>query len=77
MARSLAEFATTVGSSKPRKCFTCRLPEDVLSQVEAARAQDPPVFYRVIAHWLAEEGHQISSFTLRNHFQKRHHEDAR
>lgn len=77
MASSLAEYAATAASSRRRKCFTCRLPDDVLSQVEAARAQKVPVFYRVISQWLAQEGHTISSYNLRNHFQKRHHEDAR
>jgi hypothetical protein len=74
---TLAEFAE---SAKParRKCFTCRLPEDVLEQVENARLQETPVTFPVITAWLKDEGHEnISMFNLRNHFQAAHHEDAR
>lgn len=74
MASSLAEFAAT---RKKRKCFTCRLPADVLAQVEAERAKAPQVSYPIISEWLVQEGHKISSYNLRSHFQKRHHEDER
>lgn len=74
---SLAEFAADKSGRPARKCFTCKLPEDVLSQVEAARAQDTPVTYVVISEWLKEEGHDITAFNLRNHFGAKHQEDER
>jgi hypothetical protein len=77
MASNLAEFAASTKASKQRKCFTCSLPPSLLEQVEAARAQSTPIFYSVISKWLATEDHEISLSNLRNHFQARHHEDAR
>ena len=77
MTSSRAEFATSTSASKRRKCFTCNLPTDVLDQVEAARAQEKPIFYSVISQWLAQEDHEITLTNLRTHFQAGHHKDAR
>ena len=79
MASNLAEFAAAAAVSEPKhpKCKTCSLPEDVLSQVEDARNQTPPIFYTTIAQWLKSEGRDLTMFNLRNHFQADHHLDAR
>jgi hypothetical protein len=74
---TLAEFAAEKGGRPNRKCFTCKLPQDVLSQVEDARAQAEPVTFPVIAEWLNTEGHDVSAFNLRNHFAAKHQDDPR
>lgn len=72
----LASFAAEV--QKPRKCFTCNLPPDILVQVNEARRADAPLTYTTIAKWLQEEGHgNVSMYNLRNHFQAEHHLDQR
>lgn len=79
MASNLAEFVAAEESAAPRrpKCFTCNLPDEVLDQVEDARAQAEPVFYSIISKWLKSEGHEVTIYNLRNHFQAEHHKDVR
>ena len=69
---SLESFAKEQGTG--RRCVTCRLPAEMLTELEAARLQDPAVrpSYATIAAWLASEGEKISAHSVKYHFSEGH-----
>lgn len=65
----LKDFAeeNTVTKKVGSRCTTCKLPAEILAQVDAARTGDDKISYRTIAAWLQNEGHSINPATLANH----------
>ena len=55
-----------------RRCVTCRLPEELLEQVEEARGRAKAPSYPLISQWLREEGHEVPSHSLKYHFGEGH-----
>lgn len=60
-----------------RRCLTCALDEDALSQVHAGRARKPkPVSFEIISKWLEDDRDvKIQPNTIRNHFVAGHHNE--
>ena len=54
--------------------MTCRLPEEMLTEIETARLKDPATrpSYSTIAAWLDSEGKKVSSYSLKYHFTEGH-----
>jgi hypothetical protein len=71
------EKRRTVNDGRRKRCLTCGLSEEVLSQVHQGRARDPkPVSFETISKWLDDvHGKKIQPATLRNHFVAKHHDD--
>jgi hypothetical protein len=64
----LKDFADVSATKKPAtRCTTCKLPAELLAQVDAARSGESKISYRTIAAWLEKEGHPINGATLANH----------
>jgi len=66
----LQDFANENASKQKkvgRRCTTCKLPPELLAQVDAARSGEEKISYRTIAAWLDREGHFINAATLANH----------
>jgi len=67
----LKDFAGQQEAAKQNRvgsrCTTCKLPPEVLQQVNAARSGEEKISYRTIAAWLQNEGHFINPATLANH----------
>lgn len=59
-----------------RRCITCSLPEEIISEIHRGRAREPkPVAFEMIAKWVeSETGRKIQPNTIRNHFVAKHHE---
>lgn len=72
---SLQEYVEHQEQAAPRvRCMTCKLPAELLEQVNSARKQEEPITYKLISAWLEEEhSHTISVPTLQNHFKFNHH----
>lgn len=75
----LTEFAETQSSDdgrKRRRCMTCALPDDVLTEVTKGRTQAKPISYEIISKWLkATYEREIHANTIRNHFVNGHHNE--
>lgn len=71
---SLQEYVQHREQQAPR-CTTCKLPAELLTQVNDARKGDTPITYKLISAWLEEEHSEtISVPTLQNHFKFNHHQ---
>lgn len=67
---TLEHFASLESS---RRCSTCRLPAELLQQVEDARERENPIPFAVISRWLHHEGYEIGPLSLPNHWRRFHH----
>lgn len=73
---TLSEFAAERQEAKSSKCFTCRLPKNVLDQVEDGRVRQG-LSYNIIVDWLKTQGHETNVSTLSNHFKLGHVDGAK
>lgn len=72
---SLHEYVEQQGPVATRvRCMTCKLPAELLVQVNQARTSEEPVTYKLISGWLEEDHNTVISVpTLQNHFKFNHH----
>jgi len=68
---SLAEFAA---APRPRTCAVCRLPENVLTELNAGLLSG--VEETTGGKWLRSEGHEITGRMVGYHRERGHHEDS-
>jgi hypothetical protein len=78
-SRTLNEFVTVSSLKKNeevvKKCTICKLDDDLVKEIELARAKEHPTTYRTISLWLENEhGFVVNPATINNHFKALHHE---
>jgi hypothetical protein len=75
MGTGTPELDDFLAGARQGNCVVCRVPEELMAQVDAKVAEGVRA-WKAIAQWLEACGHEVTSSTLQYHYNAGHHAES-